>query len=96
MEKLQMFDCFLSNDKSNAFRIGIQLFAPHNQKTKNEYPVLFFFMPSFFENFDFSNPRFFELFNLSIGSSKNQDTTVTYIETVLKAPKTMSYERGSP
>ena len=71
MEILLMFYCFLSNDKSNAFRIGIQLFTPYSQKKNIQ--CFFIFMPFFFENFDFSNPRIFELFNLSIGSLKNQD-----------------------
>ena len=75
MEKLQMFDCFHSNDKSDAFRIGMQLLTTYCPKI---------------------NPRFFELFYRSIGSSRNQDTTVTYIETFLKTCKSMLYERRSP
>lgn len=74
MEKLQMFDCFHSNDKSDAFRIGMQLLTTYCPKI---------------------NPRFFKLFYRPIGSSRNQDTTVTYIETVLKTCKSMLYERKS-
>ena len=58
LEKLQMFDCVLSNNKSNIFRIEIQI----------EIQSFYAF---FQENFVFSYRRFFEHFYRSLGSSKN-------------------------